>query len=72
VKAVLHDGPCDGHVDDNLRNPAPEVYTCAEPIIPPDAGEPIQPGKPTPEITYRDHRYRLIRIEDDAAHYEPV
>lgn len=70
MKAALHGGPCDAKVDDNLRDPPPEVYTCGEEIVPPDAGEPIKPGQPTPEITYRDHRYSLARVEGDTAHYE--
>jgi hypothetical protein len=69
MKAALHGGPCDGRVDNNLGEP-PQVYTCRKEVMPPDWERPVPPNKPTPEITYEEHQYRLVLVESDAAHYQ--
>jgi hypothetical protein len=69
MKAALHGGPCDGRVDNNLREP-PQLYTCRKEVMPPDWERPVPPNKPTPEVTYEEHQYRCVRVEGDVAHYQ--
>jgi hypothetical protein len=71
MRAILHGGPCDGRVDENLRGPPPPpVYTCHEERELPPGWEEASDRREAPEVTYDQHRYRLVRTEGDDAHYE--
>jgi hypothetical protein len=69
VKAVLHGGPCDGRVDENLREPAPAVYVCHKEVMP-EGWETAGERDPTPEVGYEQYHYQLVRTQDDVAEYE--
>lgn len=71
MKAVLHGGPGEGSIDENVADPPPKTYRFADPLpLVKEQLEPARANQPTPELRFAMYSYRLERVEDDAAHYD--